>query len=99
MNAAPEPLPNDVAALRAMLLAAWVERDAERAETARLAAECDQLAGQNDRANHRAICPDRGTIDCSASPRDYPRSTYGECRLFVTSGVHSNRGRQAGSLF
>jgi hypothetical protein len=49
MNAAPEPLPNDAAALRAMLVEAWAERDAERAEKARLAAECDQLAGQNDR--------------------------------------------------
>jgi transposase len=52
MNPAPEPLPNDVAALRAMLVAAWAERDAERAETARLAAECDQLASQNDRLRH-----------------------------------------------
>src|SRR4051794_3395812 len=52
MNSAPEPLPNDVAALRTMLVAAWAERDAERAEKARLAAECDQLAGQNDRLHH-----------------------------------------------
>ena len=52
MNSAPEPLPNDVAALRAMLVAAWAERDVERAEKARLAAECDQLAGQNDRLRH-----------------------------------------------
>ena len=27
-------------------------------------------------ANYRATCPDRGTIDCSASPRDYPRSIH-----------------------
>src|SRR4051794_13488984 len=52
MNAAPEPLPNDVAALRAMLVAARAERDAERAEKAQLAAECDQLAGQNDRLRY-----------------------------------------------
>ena len=45
MNPAPEPLPNDVAALRAMLVAAWAERDAERAEKA-------QLAAQNDRLRH-----------------------------------------------
>src|ERR1051325_817545 len=45
MNAAPEPLPNDVAALHAMLVAAWAERDAERAEKA-------QLAAQNDRLRH-----------------------------------------------
>jgi transposase len=45
MNAAPEPLPNDVAALRAMLVAAWAERDTERAEKA-------QLAAQNDRLRH-----------------------------------------------
>ena len=52
MNSAPEPLPNDIAALHVMLVAAWAERDAERAEKARLAAECDQLAGQNDRLRH-----------------------------------------------
>src|SRR4051812_5323618 len=45
MNAAPEPLPNNVAALRAMLVAAWAERDTERAEKA-------QLAAQNDRLRH-----------------------------------------------
>jgi len=52
MNAASEPLPNDVAALHAMLIEVRAERDAERAETARLAAECDQLASQNDRLRH-----------------------------------------------
>src|ERR1044071_3156220 len=45
MNSAAEPLPNDVTALRAMLVAAWAERDAERAEKAR-------LASQNDRLRH-----------------------------------------------
>src|SRR4051794_14479925 len=45
MNAASEPVPNDVAALHAMLVAAWAERDAERAEKA-------QLAAQNDRLRH-----------------------------------------------
>jgi transposase len=45
MNAAPEPLPNDVAALHAMLVAAWAECDAERTEKA-------QLAAQNDRLRH-----------------------------------------------
>src|SRR4051812_18180116 len=45
MNAAAEPLPNDITALRAMLVAAWAERDAERAEKA-------QLAAQNDRLRH-----------------------------------------------
>src|SRR4051812_40264806 len=35
-----------------MLVEAWAERDAERIEKARLAAECDQLAGQNDRLRH-----------------------------------------------
>src|SRR3954454_1486762 len=43
MNPAPEPLPNDVAALHAMLVAAWAERDAERAEKAQLAARNDRL--------------------------------------------------------
>ena len=52
MKVAPEPLPNDIAALRAMLVAAWAERDAERAEKAQLAAECDQLAAQNNRLRH-----------------------------------------------
>src|SRR3954452_8331843 len=52
MHSAPEPLPNDVAALRAMLVAARAERDAERAEKAQLAAECNQLASQNDRLRY-----------------------------------------------
>ena len=43
MNPAPEPLPNDVAGLRSMLVAAWAERDAERAEKAQLAAQNDHL--------------------------------------------------------
>src|SRR3954468_3780218 len=43
MNPAPEPVPNEVAALRAMLAQAWAERDAERAEKARLAAQNDRL--------------------------------------------------------
>ena len=45
MNTAAEALPNDVAALRIMLLEAWAERDAGRAENAR-------LASQNDRLRH-----------------------------------------------
>src|SRR5271163_3052140 len=45
MNPTAETLPEDVAALRALLLEAWSERDAERAENAR-------LAGQNDRLRH-----------------------------------------------
>src|SRR5690242_21732936 len=45
MTAAPEPLPNDVAALHAMLIEVRAERDAERAEKA-------QLAAQNDRLRH-----------------------------------------------
>ena len=59
MHSAPEPLPEDTAALRAMLVAAWAERDAERAEKAQVASErdaaCserDQLAAQNDRLRH-----------------------------------------------
>jgi transposase len=34
------------------VLAAWAERDAERAEKTRLADERDKLAGQNDRLRH-----------------------------------------------
>ncbi len=44
-----ESLPDDTAALRALVLAAWAERDDERAEKGRLVEERDQLAGQNDR--------------------------------------------------
>src|ERR1051326_5229924 len=43
MNVAAEPLPNDVATLHAMPVAAWAERDAERAEKAQLAAQNDRL--------------------------------------------------------
>ena len=49
---AQEILPEDTAALRALVLTAWAERDAERAEKARLADERDRLAGQNDRLRH-----------------------------------------------
>jgi hypothetical protein len=47
-----ESLPGDIIALRALVLTAWAERDAERAEKARLIEERDQLAGQNDRLRH-----------------------------------------------
>ena len=40
----PDTLPDDVAALRALVLTAWAERDAERAEKGRLVEERDQLA-------------------------------------------------------
>ena len=52
MNTAPEPLSDDIAALRAMLVAAWAERDAARAEKEQFAAQRDQLAAQNDRLRH-----------------------------------------------
>ena len=45
MNPAAETLSDDVAVLRALVLEAWAERDAERAEKAR-------LADQNDRLRH-----------------------------------------------
>ncbi len=48
----PDTLPDDLTALRALVLTAWAERDAERAEKGRLIEERDQLAGQNDRLRH-----------------------------------------------
>jgi transposase len=45
----PDALPEEVAALRALVLTAWAERDAERAEKGRLIEERDRLAAQNDR--------------------------------------------------
>ena len=42
----PEILPDDIAALRTLVLAVRAERDAERDEKARLIEERDQLAGQ-----------------------------------------------------
>lgn len=45
MNTVPEAFPDEVGALRVMLLEAWAERDAGRAENAR-------LASQNDRLRH-----------------------------------------------
>src|SRR5215468_5547893 len=52
MNTGPEPFSDDVAALRAMLAAAWAERDAERAEKQQLVTERDKLVAQNDRLRH-----------------------------------------------
>jgi transposase len=43
MNSALEALPGDVTALRAMLVEAWAERDAERDQNTRLAAQNDRL--------------------------------------------------------
>ena len=40
----PDTLPDDLAALRALVLTAWVERDAERAEKGRLIEE-QRIAG------------------------------------------------------
>ena len=45
-------LPDDVAALHALLLMAWAECDAERAKNGRLIEERDQLVAQNDRLRH-----------------------------------------------
>jgi transposase len=47
-----QSLPGDITALRTLVLTAWAERDAERAEKTRLIEERDQLAGQNDRLRH-----------------------------------------------
>jgi transposase len=52
MNTGPEPLSDEITALRVMLAAAWAERDAERAEKQQIATERDQLAVQNDRLRH-----------------------------------------------
>ena len=41
----PQTLPDDIAALRALVLTAWAERDAERAEN-------ERLTDQNDRLRH-----------------------------------------------
>ena len=45
----PDTLPDDVAALHALVLSARAERDAERAEKGRVLEERDQLAGQKRR--------------------------------------------------
>ena len=55
MHATPAPLPQlpeTADALRALLLAAWAERDGIVAERDRIAAERDALALQNDRLRH-----------------------------------------------
>ena len=52
MNTGPEPLSDDITALRAMLAAAWAERDAERAEKEQIATERDKVVAQNDRLRH-----------------------------------------------
>ena len=55
MPAAPArlpPLPETADALRALLLAAWAERDSATAERDQVAAERDALASQNDRLRH-----------------------------------------------
>ena len=46
------PLPDDPAALRALLLAAWAERDSAAAERDSIAVERDALAARNERLQH-----------------------------------------------
>jgi transposase len=48
----PPTLPKTAAALRALLLTAWAERDSAVAERDSIAAERDALASQNDRLRH-----------------------------------------------
>ena len=45
-------MPEDAAALRALLLAAWAERDALVSKCDGVAAERDALASQNERLQH-----------------------------------------------
>ena len=45
-------LPDDPQALRALLLAAWAERDGVMAERDSLTAERDALAARNERLQH-----------------------------------------------
>jgi transposase len=55
MHAAPDPtpvLPQDADALRALLLAAWTERDGLTAERNSIASERDALVEQNERLRH-----------------------------------------------
>jgi transposase len=78
MSPAAEPLPNDFAALRAMLVEVRAERDAERAEKARLAAECGQPAAQNDRLRHLI--------------RQLQRLQFGRRSEKCTSGRTTSRG-------
>ena len=46
------PLPDDPAALRALLLTAWAERDSAAAERDSIAVERDALAARNERLQH-----------------------------------------------
>jgi uncharacterized protein with von Willebrand factor type A (vWA) domain len=48
----PETLSDEVNALHVLVLAAWAERDTERAEKARLLDERNQVAGHNERLRH-----------------------------------------------
>jgi transposase len=48
-------LPKTTDTLRALLLAAWAERDSAVAEQDHLAAERDGLAAQNDRLRHSLL--------------------------------------------
>ena len=71
----PEILPDDITALRALVLAVRAERDAERAEKARLIEERDQLAGQNDRLRHLIRQLQRIQCERSLTPTLHPVTT------------------------
>src|SRR3954466_6021088 len=98
MSLAPEPLPNDVATLRALLAQACAERDAERAEKA-------QLASQNDRLRHlirqlqrlqfgrrsEKLDPDQSILRWRISSRPSPKPRLSRRRPIRQSSVPAPR--------
>src|SRR5215472_13616571 len=103
MSTAAETLPDDVAALRVMLLEARAERDAERAEKEQIVTERDKLAAQNDRLRHliRQLqrmqckrCSDRTFCMAMVSTMI---CRFREIDLCVISKLHSNLTRPWGS--
>ncbi len=69
MHATPDPtpkVPETADTLRALLLAAWAERDGVAAERDRITAERDALAGQNDRLRHLLLRLKRMQFDAKS---------------------------------
>ena len=95
-------LPEDPAALRALLLAAWAERDGLAAERDGIGAERDALAGQNERLRHLLLKLKRRQFGRKSEqlPEDQLLFAFEEIEATLAANAArpaSNRRRCAGS--
>src|SRR3712207_8213452 len=92
-------LPEDPAALRALLLAAWAELDGLAAERDGIAAERDALAGRNERLRHLLLKPKRRQFGRKSErlPEDQLLFTFEEIEATLAANA-AEAGKQSPAL-